>query len=201
MAVVATVIPMTSTYRPFERPPEGLTLWSAIPRGLQSFVVPGTALDAKPAGDEQTLSLTATLPPNFGYVLMDYSVSIAQDAAAKWADEINLNLQNFFIAPESLSIAMSHTWTDTFPTQGPDLGALSDATVRNTRHLAGFPLPSFPMYAPVGVSGILINIQAHNDGADVATAGTVNAYISFWQFDLEQIRKYPINSPFPTHAR
>lgn len=201
MAVVATTIAMTSTYRPFERPPEALTLWTAIPRGLQSFVVDGTALDAKPAADQQTLTLTATLPPNFGYVLMDYSVSIAQDAAENWADEMNLNLQNFYIAPETLSLGISQTWTDTFPTQGPALGALSIANVRNTRHLAGFPLPSFPMYAPVGASGILVRLSGHNDNADVATAGVVNAYIAFWQFDLEQIRKFPINSPSPIHSR
>jgi len=199
MAIVTTTIAMTGSYQPYERPSQPASLWTAIPRGLQSFIVPTALLDAKPATDDQDLILTATLPTNFAYVLMDYSLSIAQSRASEWADETTLNLQNYYIAPINDSVALSNSWTGDFPTQGLPSASGGPLTVRNSRHLA--PLPSFPMYSPGGTSGILVRLTANNPSDPAAAAGTVNAYISFWQFDLEQIRKYPINSPYPVHAR
>ncbi len=192
MALVTTTIVMKSVWTPYERPPDQVALWSAIPRGLQSFVVDTGALDAKPINDDQLLNCTATLPANFGYVMADGGLNVAQDRAVDWQSNSALNLQNFFQAPTDLSVGLNFTWQQGFK-------AVLDNTLIVSDVRASWP--AFPMVAPRGTSGILVVFSAFNGNDTAAAAGTVNAFVSFWQFDLEQLRKYPINSPVPTHSR
>ncbi len=182
---------MTSSYVPYERPPEAFTLWSAIPRGLQSFIVDVQALDAKALNDEALLNLTASLPANFGYVMQDLNFTIAQDLAENWSTVYNLNLQNFYRSSGAL-VATNGNWVQNFVAAAQDLSTRASVQIQ--------PWPAFPMIGQDGGS-IAIVISAFNNVAAAAAIGTVNAQISFWQFDLEQIRKFPINSPVPTHNR
>jgi len=192
VALVIQEIDMTPDYVPYERPPQPQTLWSAIPRGLQSFLVDTQVLDLKPVGDSFRLNLKATLPPNFGYVMADMNVSIAQDRAFDWDAFANLNLQNYYRAPVDISVGLSSDWVQDFLT--------NSATGTRALNLAQ-AWPTFPLIGAPGTSGALVVLSISNSNATAATAGTVNAYASFWQFDLEQIRKYPINSPQPVHSR
>jgi len=196
MALDIQTIAMTGDYLPYERPPQPLTLWSAIPRGLQSFVVDSQLLDVKVLNDDALLQLQATLPPNFGYVMADAQVTIAQNRAFDWTNECVLNLQNFYRAQVALSVALSIDWFHDFPVDGQ---ALDRRTLRSRGGANSWP--SFPIIGTPGTSGIQIQLSMFNNIDAATTAGTVNAYISFWVFDLEQIRKYPINSPFPVHTR
>jgi len=193
MALDIQTIAMTPQYQPYERPPDTLTLWSAIPRGLATFLVDTQALDAKALNDEALLQLQGTLAPNFGYVMADCNVTIAQNLAENWSTFINLNLQNFYRAGETLALGLAANWVQDF------LGAAQDTSTRSLS--VRQPWPTYPIIGTAKTSGILINISTFNNVAAAATAGTVNAYISFWQFDLEQIRKFPINTPIPTHSR
>lgn len=189
MALDVQTIPMVSAYIPYERPPQALTLWSAIPRGLQSFFVATATLDAKALNDEMLLSLTALLPPNFGYVMADCNLSIAQDEASDWINAVNLNLQNFYRG----AVGLNGNWFQEFP--------LNDVVSTGRAISVVNPWPAFPIIGTIGTTGIQINLSTGNAGAAATTAGTVNGFISFWQFDLEQIRKFPINSPIPVQAR
>jgi len=193
MAVVVTTIAMDGSYIPYERPPQTVTLWSVIPRGLQSFIVATGTLDAKPINDDQVLALTAILPPNFGYLFADFALQIDQNRAQDWNDNVSLNLQNFYRAPLNTSVALQMTSTTSFPVDGLLTSRRSSSEKRSAF--------SFPIIGAPGTSGVQIGIGASNGVDTAALAGTVNSYISFWQFDLEQIRKHPINTPFPTNAR
>jgi len=193
MALDIQTIVMTSNYTPYERPPEAYTLWSAIPRGLQTFLVDGQALDVKALNDEALLQLTAILPPNFGYVMQDLNLTIAQNLAENWSTFMNLNLQNFYRAGENEALALAGNWVQDF------LGAAQDTSTRASARRQ--PWPAFPMIGAQQSTGIQVNISTFNNVAAATTIGVVNAYIAFWQFDLEQLRKFPINSPFPTHSR
>ncbi len=193
MALDIQTIDMTGNYVPFERPPQPYTLWSAIPRGLQSFIVDSQALDAKALNDEAFLVMRATLPPNFGYVLADVNMSINQDLAINWTSVCNFNIQNFYRIPVNISVGMIANFVQDF------LINSQDAQGRSMSVSQAFP--SFPMIGSEGTSGVFIQMSAWNNVAAAAAIGTTNAYMSFWQFDLEQIRKYPINSPQPVHAR
>lgn len=192
MANVAVAIAMDPTYLAYERPPDLSALWTAIPRGLRGFVVETGALAAKPVGDTQTLNLSATLPGNFAYVFAEIALTVRQDVMLNWSSEYSLNLQNFYQGGH-LGLAMNYQFDFT------PFGLLTDG--RGVGHNAIDQTPRSPMWAPRGTSGILIDISAFNPNGDVGAAGTVNAYISFWEFDLEQVRKFPINSPIPTHSR
>ncbi len=193
MAIVLQTIAMTDVWTPYERPPQPFTLWSAIPRALQSFVVAATEMDAKPLNDDYIINLTATLPPNFGYVMNSAAMMIDVDRAADFRPDVLFNLQNFYRAPIDVSVALSMTWRQPAPISG------LPTTNRSTE--VSQPWPSYPMEAPRGVSGILVSMTMTNDNNTAMAAGVVNAYVSFWQFDLEQLRKYPINSPSPVHSR
>lgn len=193
MALVIQTKLLTPSYVPYERPSQPATLWTAIPRGLQSFISAGTQLEAKPVNDTFILSMTATLPPNFAYVMADINVTISQDRAVDWDNKLNLNLQNFYRANESLALGLSGNYGFEFPTMA------IDNTQRNI--LVNQALPGFPIVGTQGTSGAQIVVTAWNSNVTVAATGTIDAFVSFWQFDLEQIRKYPINSPIPVHSR
>ncbi len=185
--------PLTGSFVPYERPPQPYTLWSAIPRGLQSFIAANATLEAITGGNELLLNLTATLPPNFAYVMADMNLTIAQSLGSQWANECNLNLQNFYRTTLDLAVALASDWPEQM------LNVAQDLTTRNMR--LNNPLPSFPIIGAEGTTGVQVNLSYFNNAGNAATAGTINAYCSFWQFDLEQVRKFPINSPQPTHAR
>lgn len=193
MALVIQNVAMTSSYVPYERPPQTLTLWSAIPRGLQSFIVANEALDLIAVGDGALLNLQATLPPNFGYVMQDLNLTLAQDSAGTgWTASMSLNLQFFYRAPGILA-AVAGNWPQEM------ISTSQDSSTRQLR--VRTPWPSFPIIGAPGTSGVLVNISTFNNAGNAVAAGVINAWISFWQFDLEQIRKYPINSPIPVQAR
>jgi len=191
MANVAVAIAMQGTYQPFERPPDPAALWTAIPRGLRGFIVELDALAAKPVNDTETLSLTGTLGPGFAYVFAEISLNLTQDQAADWATEYSLNLQNFYQG----NLTLGQTWNFSFSPVG--LGGQE----RGNGFASMDQSPRAVMFAPKNTSGIQINISTFNDVATVAAAGTVSAYINFWEFDLEQARKFPVNAPVPVHSR
>jgi len=186
---------MAATYRPFERLPDPAMLWTAVPRGLRGFIVNTALLDLKPINDQQLLTLSATLPNGFAYVFAGVHLGIAQNRAGDWNDNYTLNLQNWYQGELALSSSWIMPWLDGL------VGGTGPPVEKNTSAHSMDSLPKAPMYAPTGVAGILISIQAENQQATAATAGTVNAYINFWEFDLEQARKFPINAPIPTHSR
>lgn len=197
MALDIQTIAMTGSYLPYERPPEAMVLWSAIPRGLQSFIVDGQALDAKATSDEALLNLNGTLPPNFGYVMMDANLTVTVGSGAagvtEWDESYRLNMQNFYRTNSNLALALNGNWRQELLPNSQDNNLASSSNIQ--------PWPAFPIVSPRGASGILLNFSAFNKGTTSTGIGTVNFYCSFWQFDLEQIRKFPINTPIPTHPR
>ncbi len=194
MALVIQNKPTIADFVPYERPPQPYTLWSAIPRGLQSFIVSSDQLEAKPVNDTFLLNITLTLPPNFAYVMADMNIGIIQDRAVDWDNKCNLNVQNFYRANVTLSVGLASNWLQEFPTNA------ADDTQRTNLGLISL-LPTYPIIGSQGTSGALIVASMWNNNATVAATGTINAYFSFWQFDLEQVRKYPINAPVPVHSR
>ncbi len=191
MALVIQTEAATETYIPYERPPDNFALWSAIPRGLVSFLVDTQQLDLKPVNDTFLLNITGTLGGNFGYVMMDANLTLNQDRAADWEKFCNFGLQNYYRAPLNLSLGVSSNWVQ-------DMVTFSGSTNLMAQTQAW---PTFPIIGTPGSSGIQMTMSAFNATATAAAVGTMNFYASFWQFDLEQIRKFPINSPIPTHSR
>ncbi len=193
MATVTTALALVRDYVPYERPPQPQTLWTAIPRGLQSGIVNNGTLDAKPINDDQLLTCTMTLPPNFGYVMADAQLTVTVDRGADWGAFTNLNLTNFYRGAPGNITTFEADYRQEFHPNSIFSGSRSMSVVQ--------PWPTYPIVALNGSSPIIVVLSAVNQNDTAASAGTVFAFVSFWQFDLEQIRKFPINSPQPVHSR
>ena len=180
---------MVPTYLPFERPPDPQALWTAIPRGLRGGLVELEALDAKPISDQQTLNISLTLPSNFAYVFSECGLILNQNQADDWDDEYFINLQSYYQGS-----FLSMTWAYSFRLIMGSGTRANDAKSQNNP-------PRAPMWAPRGTSGIQFVMSTFNNNSAAATAGSVGAFVTFWEFDLEQVRKFPINAPIPTHPR
>jgi len=187
---------MSPFYLPFERPPDPVALWTAVPRGLRGFQVNTGTLDAKPVNDDQLLTLTATLSPSFAYVFAEIHLSIFQDKAGNWGDVYQLNLQNWRQGFNGFSTTWMMPWTSGLVTPGTAVPIEKSDAPHSMDNM-----PKSPMWGQRNSSGILISIQAQNENSVAALEGTYSVWISFWEFDLEQTKKFPINSPLPVHSR
>lgn len=194
MALVTQTELLTASYVPYERPPQPQTLWTAIPRGLTSFQFSGQ-LDAKGIGDSALLKIVGILPANFGFVMNDLHWNIDVDVAADWNAKTSLKLRTFYRGETAVGLTGYWGHGTTVVVKNNTVRSLVASS--NTE-----PWPSFPLVSDPGSPGIQWDFQAWNgDTVNAGAIGVLNFWISFWQFDLEQIRKYPINSPLPTHAR
>ncbi len=190
MANVAMTVAMLPTHIPFERPTDPATLWSVIPRGLRGFQK-FSAVTAKPLNDTETVNLTGTLPANFAYIFAGITFRLSQDVANDWNKSYSLKLDNWYQGIAGLST----NWLFPFDELGLN-GAVIASGSASYDHV-----PKSPMWAARETSGISVSIGALNEGAAEGAAGTMVITCQFWEFDLEQVRKYPINSPIPTHSR
>lgn len=197
MALVLQQEQFVRSYIPYERPPDPVALWTAIPRGLLQLTI-SAALDAKPVNDDALLTMLATLPPNFAYILADIHLSLVQNRATDWNDTVNLNLQNFF---RKGVVGLNGNYMMAFDVNAQDSNTIVMHQGSSRAGQGASKLPHFPLVALEGSSGVLINFSAWNNLDTVSAVGTIDAYMTFWEFDLEQIRKFPINSPLPVQAR
>lgn len=193
MAIVSTIIAMTPFYSPFERPPDDVALWSPIPRGLRGFTVHNGTIDAKPVNDSIELLTTWTLPTQYAYVIADYGFFITGAAPKNWRASVGYHLANFFQGQDILG---SQEWQIEFQ-NSPALTTVARSTIAQPKE----SLFSGPMWSAPGLTGITGFLVGSNENASVAGTGTVNAFVSFWEFDREQIRKFTINTPAIVRSR
>jgi len=192
MATLLQTEILLESYVPYECPPQSNTLWTAIPEGLSTFNFSGT-LDIKPVNDTALLRFVGLCPPNFGYVMNDLGWNITVDRAGDWNSKGSLKLRTFYRGGVP---GLTGFWpiATTTAVKANDVRTLmsSDNTM---------PWPTTPLVALPPDPGVQWDFETWNSNATAQATGTVNYWISFWKFDLEQIRKFPINSPLPVHAR
>jgi len=176
---------------PFERPTNPVALWTPIPRALFTFHI-SIQLDAKAATDTALLNLDATFPPGFAYIFADLNLTIRQDRAFEWSLIANLNLQNFFRAHRDV-VALNGNYT-----VGMASSAIDGSQLTLQQSSFTNPWPKMIMVPTEGTVGILTRFTAWNANAtNAAAVGTIDYWISMYQYDLEQIRKFPINTLLP----
>jgi len=198
---IQTVTPVV-IYTPYERPPQAQTLWTAIPRGMHS-VVASVELDAKAINDDALLTIQHTLPGSYAYVMESLYFGIVQNRALDWGDRVNLNIQNFFRGTTGLMVALTANYVTGFVRTNQDdttrvTSSAGGGAATDPQGHTGFP--TFPLI-DTNFTGVQINFSAWNNNNTASTAGILDFYINFWQFDLEQVRKFPINSPLPVQLR
>ncbi len=146
---------------------------------------------AKPVNDTILLSISFTLPGGFAFVIADLEFNIVVDTASDW----NANAQWLVAAPTPQTLLVD------FRTPiAMDLTANSGTAngVRAARVSAGV-LNRAPILP--GQSGTFTSLRYTNLAAAAGAAGTVDAAVSFWEYDLEQISYYPVHSAASMYAR
>ncbi len=190
-ALVSDAHAAEEAYTPYQRPPDFVALRTAIPRGLLSFVVRGAELAAKPLNDTLLVSITWTLPANFGYVFNELNVNFQADRAPDFDTIAMLRFHQTSAATKDFD------WR-----YGIDMNLVSEngtsARRRQTDVHAG-QITRTPIAPPSG--GSTGGFSIVNRNATAQLAGELDFLISFFQFDLEQITWFPAHSTMATATR
>ncbi len=183
IAVVTDIHVPDIAYTPYQRPPQSATITTPIPRGLKSFVVRGAVTAVKPINDDLLLEVPFTLPSGFGYLLNEVHLNVNSNQAGQ--------MEAFAV----FSLFQTSSANRNFDYRQPiamELGGIG-GTSNNFRmsRIAAGNLTRVPIVPPAaGANGIL----SYTDRFDpAATAGTIDALISFWEYDLEQIVYFPVH--------
>lgn len=196
MAVVTQGVTPSRTYSPFEGMSESQRIVTSVPRGLVRFHA-SEALDAKPINDILNLTITCSLPDNFAYVISHLSFEIAVNKATDFNATCRFRIFNGLP-----NVAIGNNQAAVFNMSNYDDGAVTDGRRILDFSLGGvrdwYPTPIVKTQGAIGHSGIL---QYTDDVATAAAAGTLEFSLSFYQYDLTQAVRYPLNFPFPVGVR
>ncbi len=195
MATVAQNVTPLITYTPFEGMSEPQRLQNAVPRGMVRFFS-NDALAAKPVDDDIVLNITGSLPPNFAYVISNLNFQIAVDRVADW--DANCNFRIFNGLPNALP------GNEQWATFGFSSFVLSSLTNRRVLNFSTGSIREWfpnPIWRTQGAAGISFTLLAGNDVATVQAAGTMFFTASFYQYDLTQAVRFPLNFPIPVGIR
>ncbi len=141
-------------------------------------------LAAKPINDDERVRIDFSLPLGFAYVLAEVYANIVQDVAAAWDPFGFLELHNTSKATEGLDIRIP------VPFESMSNTGAGGFNQRASNVPAGTLLRS-PICA---VPSSTFKLQFTNQSDPAGAAGTIDALISFWEYDLEQVTWYPIHS-------
>ncbi len=190
-ALVSDIHVAEVAYTPYVRPPQDLTRFSAIPRGLKSFVVRAATLAAKPVNDDLLLTISWTLPAGFGYILNELHVNIIDDRAIDFRDDGIWRIGNTTAATQGMNYRYPIPWR-----------AMSQAAAGNDVRGTAIPAGTLLRTPIIPGQGATTNSLSFTNSVDtVAAAGTVNAVISFWEYDLEQIQYFAAHSAVGVFVR
>jgi len=197
VALVTSTLVLTRNYSPFEGMDEATRMRTSIPRGLLRFVST-TAVAAKPVNDDLLVVGTGSLPPGFAYVISSMSWQIIVDRAADFHStaffRIFNGLPNGEVPNEQVSM---FDFTDQSPTTAikPNSRILeySRGCLREW-----YPQP---LVQTKGAAGMSFTVQAFNANNTVQAAGTQFFNCAFYQYELNQAVRFPLNSPIPMGIR
>ncbi len=151
----------------------------------------GAVLAAKPVNDTILLSMSLTLPGGFGYVLNELNASIVVDTASDWESRGDWRLSQTSVATRDFTYRFPVVF-DLMSQNGVDQG------VRATR-VSGDVLTHTPIIPRS--TGATQSLAFSNLQAAVGAAGTFDAVISFWEYDLEQMVYFPVHSAIGVYQR
>jgi len=195
VALVNQVITATRDYSPFEGMSERQRLVTSVPIGRFLFSVEA-ALDAKPVNDQINLQITNQLPDGFAYVFSSLSFELQVDTADDWDSISRVTLFNCIpnLAPGNNQIAAFAM--SAFKLSAADAEKILNYQLGTPRDW--FPNPIDKSRAATGHS-LLFNYG--NFAATVQAAGTISFHANFYQYELNQAVRFPLNSPFPVGIR
>lgn len=192
MAQVTQDITPLRTYQPFEGISEAARIGSAVPRGIVRFEAT-PALVLKGINDDLIVNITGSLPLNFAHIVSSMSYGITVDRAADFNAKARFRI---FDGIPGGSAGISQLFLLDFLFYSPDGSegqAILDVGTNKLREM--LPGPIWSRNAPS------FTLQVNNQSNTAQGAGTMFFVIDFYQYDLTQAVRYPLNFPFPVGAR
>lgn len=149
-------------------------------------MIPASTLAAKPVNDTILLRINFDLLPNRAYVFNEMQLTLFDlDTASDWDTVAQLFFENHGRAMAGVRLRM--------PIQMVLMGNNGvDKQILGSRVLAG-ELPRTPIVASDSSNVLNFNISLQNTAAAVAAAAVVSFFISFFEFDLDQVQFFPVN--------
>lgn len=185
MAVVSDQFVSTFSRTVFIKRPDATRMFTAEPRAIVNFNVFNGTLSAKPLSDQQNIVVLVDLPLAFAYRMIELNCSISQDVADDWDRGVFLEVTNAIRSLEPGSVER-HPGTNT-------------SLVR--RNVTGvwaidFPVPRYIMQALRPNVAAAMSFEAGNQNAAAGSAGVINFYASFLEYEIEQVQMYPVHFPW-----
>lgn len=197
MALVTQNVTPVRSYSPFEGMSEAQRLRSAVPRGLLRFFS-DEALEAKPVNDDIVINVSCSLPLGFAYIFSSLSWVLVNDRAADWQPFAKARIFNGL--PNGTP---GNEQPATFNMTNVSPAAVVLAKQRVLDFSLGDPRTWWPqpLVATPGAAGMTFIISAFNATDTVEAAGTQFFNAAFYQYELNQAVRYPLNNPLPVGIR
>lgn len=163
----------------WEMPPSPDAIRSPVPSGVIHFN--GTeAIAALDAANQTSYSLICTLPGGHVYILKSFTLRFASDDLVNDFNDIGLCLYNI------------PTTSPVFNMVSPGAGVF----LGNMAMKVWQPTSTTPKRILFGGRDTF-NMYVADMSADASTAGDMNYDVQFYEFDVDQIDKYELNTPIP----
>lgn len=164
-------------------PQDNLLIDSPIPRGLRLYRG-AVAVAALGAGDETNVDITHSFPAAFIYQPKSISISfLSDDLTTEFSNLGGLEFRVNVPAPTVI-----HTYAMECP------GAFFRLAVRSVQTF--HPVGTWRRWIN-GPAGDAVHMLLADISGDASTAGDIQWSCEYWEYDIEQCFKWPVNTPQP----
>ncbi len=196
MAIVVDQFVAVISRKVFETPPPQSLAYTAIPHAIVRFSLNEVAISAKPVNDSQELTISISLPRNFAHQLLELNASLTQDVANNWTSRSYLEITNGM--GNDVPTGQTNRWAfvneDINRIPGGGEGFI-------TRWLGVNSVPRHIIEANTPVATPVISFKVSNQNVAVGAAGTFSFWLTFMEFEIEQVRRFGVHFPIPTYSR
>ncbi len=190
MALVTDTLTYTGAYRPFERPPEGRSLNSLIPRGVRRFTI-STVTAVKPVNDQIQTFISATLPLNFAYILRSFTLEMSDTRATDWERFVMLRIA------ESGQGAFADNGLVPLELFGASAAPVGARLVASPADVSNFQGPFWSLKGRT----VVFRAELVNMTTTVTLGGSLISHVEFYEYDLTQAQRHYINTAIPVLSR
>jgi len=198
VAIVADFLLATLSRTVFVKPPDPIRNLTAMPRAIVNYNILNGVVSAKPLNDQAELTISFLLDPTFAYKMVDMSISLSQDRANDWANRAYFEFTNAIRNLEQGA-------TERHVVVLEDLNQIPGSTeMWIARTAATHNLPRYVIQVPPGAAAgtsPVTTFKANNQNVAAALAGTVNFYVTFFEYEIEQAEQFPLHWPTQVYER
>lgn len=193
MAIVLTGFQTNFVRVPFIKPPDLARMVTAIPRAVVWFINNAGTLPAKPLNDQQKIQFTNLLPLQFAYRLINAGVNVQVQQSDDWNINGEVIISNS-MRGQPLGVSTRHSM------EGKVGSTFATITGNINYFFSPQTMPTFVVQSIRQNTQAGLDFRFGNDAAAAATAGVVNFFAYYYEYDIEQVQMFPPLVPALTYA-